>query len=71
MSQTASGMINQIPPEFILCIILFIAVICLFASFPAKIGKKKGYSFAVFFVFGLFAFIPALITSLVVKKKEP
>lgn len=56
-------------PQEILSIIALIAVVCALALIPAKIGKNKGYSFSVFFVFGLFAFLPALITSLLVKKK--
>lgn len=57
--------------ETLLCFITLIAIFFVFALIPARIGERKGYSFAVFYVFGLFAFLPALITALVVKKRLP
>ena len=57
--------------EEALSFIALIVILCALALLPAKIGKKKGYSFAVFYVFGLFAFLPALITALVVRRKQP
>lgn len=50
--------------------IALVIIIFLLALIPANIGKKKGYSFAVFYVFGVFAFLPALIVSLIVKNKQ-
>ena len=57
--------------ELLLCAIVFYIFVFVFALIPARIGERKGYSFAVFYVFGLFAFLPALITALVVKKRPP
>lgn len=55
--------------ELLLCAIVLYIFVFVFALIPARIGERKGYSFAVFYVFGLFAFLPALITALVVKKR--
>ncbi len=49
--------------------ISLVIIIFLLALIPANIGKKKGYSFAVFYAFGVFAFLPAIITSLILKKR--
>ncbi len=37
------------------------------ATIPANIAKKKGRNFAGYYLFGYFAFIPALIVTLVQK----
>lgn len=57
--------------EALLCFLALIALLFVIPLIPARVGERKGYSFAVFYVFGLFAFLPALITALVVKKRLP
>ncbi len=49
---------------FILIISLLLAVI------PARIAKKKGYSYAGFYVFGVFLWLIALIVSLAIRDKN-
>ena len=49
---------------FILIILLLLAVI------PARIAAKKGYSFAGFYIFGVFFWLIALIVALVLKPKD-
>lgn len=61
------------PAEFIfsgfgLLVLAAIFVIPLFiATIPANIAKKKGRNFAGYYLFGYFAFIPALIVTLLQK----
>lgn len=44
-------------------------ILFLLAIIPARIASKKGYSFAGFYVFGLFLFVIALVVSLLMKDK--
>lgn len=37
------------------------------AFIPARIASKKGYSYGLFYIFGLFGVVPALITALLFK----
>ncbi len=48
--------------------VTFVTVLCL-AFIPATIAKRKGYSFAGYYVFGVLLFLPALIVALVVQDK--
>ena len=48
---------------FVLVLLLLIAVV------PARIAKKKGYSYAGFYVFGIFVWPAALIVSLCIKDR--
>lgn len=43
----------------------------LLAIIPAKIASKKGYSFAGFYIFGLFFWLVALIVALCLKGNRP
>ena len=49
---------------FMLIVLLLLAII------PARIAKKKGYSFPLFYVFGVFFWLVALIVSLVMPDKN-
>lgn len=51
----------------ILTIILIVGACIGLAFIPAKIASKKGYSYSLFYIFGLFGVIPALITALLFK----
>ena len=68
-----SEIANFGPLEFIfsgfgLLIIAALFVVPLFiATIPANIAKKKGRNFAGYYLFAYFAFIPALIVTLVQK----
>ena len=42
---------------------LLIAAVFVLAIIPARIARRKGYSFALFYWFGVAAFIPALIVA--------
>lgn len=55
----------------ILTIILIIGLTVGLAFIPAKIAQNKGYSFAGFYVLGLFFFVIALIIALVIDEKQP
>jgi uncharacterized membrane protein len=48
---------------FVLVLLLLIAVV------PARIAKKKGYSYAGFYVFGIFVWPAALIVALCIKDR--
>ncbi|MCR4617191.1 MAG: hypothetical protein K5669_03260 [Lachnospiraceae bacterium] len=51
-----------------LLVLAMMFIIPLFiAAIPANIAKKKGRNFAGYYLFGYFAFIPALIVTLVQK----
>lgn len=56
----------------IVCVVLLLAFPAdfLLAIIPMKIGKKKGYSGIVCYLFGLFVFLPALFTTLLLPEKE-
>lgn len=47
-----------------------LACVVLLPFIPANVGKKKGYSFGLFYAFGFFAFVPALVASLVVRRRQ-
>ncbi len=47
-----------------------LVILLIFSYIPAKIAEKKGYSFAFFYVFGIFFFPVALATSLVKPNKN-
>ena len=49
---------------FVLVLLLLIAVV------PARIAKKKGYSYAGFYVFGIFVWPAALIVALCIKDRN-
>lgn len=51
--------------QVICCVILLIL-----AFIPAKIAKNKGYSFAFYYIFSIFFFPVALITSLMKKNRN-
>lgn len=51
-------------------VIFGLIIVLLLAIIPARIAKKKGYSFAAFYVFGIVLFIVALIVSLVMPDKK-
>ena len=48
---------------FVLVLLLLIAIV------PARIAKKKGYSYAGFYVFGIFVWPAALIFALCIKDR--
>jgi len=49
-------------------IIFFMLIVCAGLAFiPAALAKDKGYSYGGFWVFGFFAFLPALIVSLCIR----
>lgn len=45
-------------------------VLLLLAIIPARIAKKKGYSYAGFYVFGVFLWLVALIVALCLKDRR-
>ena len=47
-------------------IIIAASLVLGFALIPAIVGDAKGRSFLGFFLFGLFLFLPALITALII-----
>jgi len=42
----------------------------MFAFWPAYVAKKKGYSFALFFMFSLFTFVISLVVAYAMKDKN-
>ncbi|MBO6120081.1 MAG: hypothetical protein J6P02_06400 [Lachnospiraceae bacterium] len=49
---------------------IYIIVLLLIALIPAHIAKNKGYNFGLWYVYGIFLWIVALIHSLVLKDKS-
>lgn len=49
--------------------IILLATMTLLAIIPARIAWKKGYSFAGYYVFGFFLFVPAIIVALLIRDK--
>jgi len=61
--------------EFAIAITILRSLLIIFfaiglAFIPSTIAKKKGYSFAGFYLFGFFFFLPALIVALCIKDKN-
>ena len=55
--------------DYILISIAFFVSVVL-AVFPADIAAKKGYPFGAYYLFALFLFVPALVTSLLLKNRN-
>ena len=51
-------------------VVWLVAVVAL-ASIPAYIASHKGRPFALWFLFGFFCFLPALIVSIVIGDRSP
>lgn len=51
-------------------IVFSLIIALLLAVIPARIAKKKGYSYGGFYVFGFFLFLVALIVALLIKDKS-
>lgn len=56
----------NLPLLIVLLLLLYIGL----GFIPANIAKKKGYSFGLFWLFGFFFFVPALIVSLCISDKN-
>jgi hypothetical protein len=56
--------------SFVFYVVWFAIAIGL-ASIPAFIASNKGRPFALWFLFGLFCFLPALIVSIVIGDRSP
>jgi hypothetical protein len=65
---TESELAFQAALPAIIWLVAVIAVACL-NIIPARIAKSKGYSWAGFWFFGWFFFIPALMTALIMPTK--
>ena len=46
--------------------LFFLALMVALAFWPARVARRKGHSWVVFFVFSLFLFVPALIVAYMV-----
>lgn len=57
---------NEVGPiqVFAVVILLILAVV------PAKLAQKKGYSFLFYYIFSIFFFPVAMVTSLILKDKN-
>lgn len=53
-------------PVYVIAVIFLLIL----AIIPAKIAAKKGYSFLAYYIFGIFFFLLALFTSLILKNKN-
>ncbi len=51
----------------IFCFIVLVAL----AFWPARVARRKGHSWLLFFVFSLFLFFPALIVAYLVRDRRP
>jgi hypothetical protein len=54
---------------------ILVGIICLFvlvalAFWPARVARRKGHSWLLFFVFSLFLFFPALILAYLVRDRR-
>lgn len=45
-------------------------VVLILAAAPAKIAQMKGYSFLLYYIFGILCFLLALVVSLILKDKN-
>jgi uncharacterized membrane protein YqjE len=50
----------------IVCLVVLIAL----AFWPARVARRKGHSWLLFFIFSLFLFFPALITAYLVRDRR-
>ena len=50
----------------ILCLIILVAL----AFWPARVARRKGHSWLLFFIFSLFLFFPALIVAYLVQDRR-
>lgn len=51
-------------------ITIILVILLLLAIIPARIARKKGYSFGGFYAFGVFFWLIALIVALCIKDKN-
>jgi amino acid transporter len=50
----------------IICLIILLAL----AFWPARVARRKGHSWLLFFIFSLFFFFPALIVAYLVRDRR-
>ena len=50
----------------IICVIVLLAL----AFWPARVARRKGHSWLLFFIFSLFLFFPALIAAYLVRDRR-
>jgi hypothetical protein len=50
--------------------ILFLVVLVALAFWPARVARRKGHSWLLFFIFSLFLFFPALIVAYLVRDQR-
>ena len=63
-------MIMGMPADTFSTLMFVLILGLLLGVVPARIAKKKGYSFAGFYLFGLFLFIPAVIVALILTDRN-
>jgi hypothetical protein len=51
--------------------ILFLVILVALAFWPARVARRKGHSWLLFFIFSLFLFFPALIVAYLVRDRHP
>jgi hypothetical protein len=51
----------------ILCLIILVTL----AFWPARVARRKGHSWLLYFIFSLFLFFPALIVAYLVEDRRP